>query len=175
MLDRIEPSMDVWTIRSWPWVKAMMPTCACLQHDEEPQTREVGPTMASTALPKVAFNKPPTVWPTFNATCSVASPNKPASGMMARKEMTKSAVAPQPAKWEANESGTAMRTRLSQDEKKRLYIDLANVGSPSCAREHDEGERGKEKANGWVRRHLSCRPAAPGSRVAVATVPRSEA
>jgi hypothetical protein len=35
-------------------------------------------TMSSTALPRVAFSKPPSVWPRRNAASSVANPSSPA-------------------------------------------------------------------------------------------------
>jgi len=45
--------------------------------------------ISSAALPKVAFSNPPTRWPVCSATCSVASPSKPASGTSASAEEMK--------------------------------------------------------------------------------------
>ena len=49
-------------------------------------------TINSTAFPKVAFNKPPMVWPSFMEISSVAKDRTAASGMMAKKLMVKTAV-----------------------------------------------------------------------------------
>ena len=46
----------------------------------------------SAALPKVAFNNPPTPWPRCSASSSVARPIQPAKGTTARQEKMNRAV-----------------------------------------------------------------------------------
>ena len=50
------------------------------------------PTISSTAFPKVAFRRPPSVWPSFTESSSVAKLNKDARGMMAKKFRKKMTV-----------------------------------------------------------------------------------
>ena len=49
-------------------------------------------TINSTAFPKVAFRRPPSVWPSLTESSSVAKLNSDAKGMMARKFRMKMTV-----------------------------------------------------------------------------------
>ena len=63
----------------------------------------------SAALPKVAFRSPPSPGPTRQATASVASPIKPASGMIATAARKNSRLAGAP----VNEATTVTGTKTS--------------------------------------------------------------
>lgn len=52
-------------------------------------------TISSTAFPKVAFRRPPSVSPRCTASSSVTNERIPARGMMARKLSENTAVGPQ--------------------------------------------------------------------------------
>lgn len=81
--DKMDPNILAWTILTWFSFNAMMDT------------------INSTALPNVAFNKPPMVWPTFSDNSSVAYAKSDANGTMAKKLIQKMALEPHP-KWPAN-------------------------------------------------------------------------
>jgi hypothetical protein len=57
-----------------------------------PLERAINAMINSAALPKVAFNNPPTPWPSRSASSSVARPIQPASGTTARQEQTNNTV-----------------------------------------------------------------------------------
>ena len=56
-----------------------------LDHVSSPRKRANRAMISSAALPKVAFSSPPIPGPSRSASCSVASPISPASGMIARR------------------------------------------------------------------------------------------
>jgi hypothetical protein len=66
-LERIDPSIEAWTRGIWPSLRATILT------------------INSVAFPKLAFNNPPIVCPTFLLNSSVAKLNNDANGMIARK------------------------------------------------------------------------------------------
>lgn len=68
---------------------------------------------------------------------------------MAMNEIIKSAVEPHLAKWDANESGTAIRRTLIQPLRIRFRIDWTKVGEP-CDWWPESGFRSEEAALGFV-------------------------
>src|SRR5271165_7277094 len=73
-LPMIEPVIDAFTTPASPFESAIMAM------------------INSAALPKVAFNNPPTPWPRCSASSSVARPIQPAKGITARQEQMNKAV-----------------------------------------------------------------------------------
>lgn len=71
----------------------------------------------------------------------------PANGMMAMKLMMKSAAAPQPAKWLMKLNGTAIRRRLTHDERRDLN-DWSIVGG--CPDLYFIGEEGETFGEGGL-------------------------
>ena len=57
-----------------------------------PLERAISAMINSAALPKVAFNNPPTPWPRCSASSSVARPIQPARGITAKQEQMNKAV-----------------------------------------------------------------------------------
>lgn len=70
-------------------------------------------TINSTALPKVAFRRPPSVSPSFIEISSVANDRTAASGMIAKKLMVKTAVEPQPILPAMMPRGTMTKRKLT--------------------------------------------------------------
>ena len=68
------------------------PVMEALTTPVNPLDKAISAMINSAALPKVALSSPPIPSPTLAARCSVAVPIRPAKGMMARQEVTKSAV-----------------------------------------------------------------------------------
>src|SRR5215470_15577346 len=73
-LPMIEPVIDAFTTPISPFESA------------------ISAMINSAALPKVAFNNPPTPWPRCSASSSVARPIQPARGTTARQEQMNKAV-----------------------------------------------------------------------------------
>lgn len=73
----------------------------------------IGLTISSTAFPNVAFKSPPNVWPSLADSSSVAKLSSDASGMMATKLRTKTAVGFQPRAPAMIPSGTKTRNTLT--------------------------------------------------------------
>src|ERR1700760_4661326 len=73
-LPMIEPVIDAFTTPVSPFESA------------------ISAMINSAALPKVAFNNPPTPWPRCSASSSVARPIQPAKGIIARQEKMNRAV-----------------------------------------------------------------------------------
>merc|ERR1740130_512549 len=67
----------------------------------------------SVALPKVALSSPPNVSLVCSATCSVASPSRPASGRMARQAMPKTVAGAHSRCSERKASGTKASSKYS--------------------------------------------------------------
>src|SRR5215469_1696406 len=74
ILPMIEPVIDAFTTPISPFESA------------------ISAMINSAALPKVAFNNPPTPWPRCSASSSVARPIQPARGTTARQEQMNKAV-----------------------------------------------------------------------------------
>jgi hypothetical protein len=70
-------------------------------------------TINSTAFPKVAFIKPPIVWPSLALNSSVAKLNKEANGTMAMKLMMKTVVGFAPVAPSAIPAGTKTKRMLT--------------------------------------------------------------
>jgi len=83
-------------------------------------------TISSVMLPSVAFSRPPRRAPTRVATCSVERPIKPASGMIARAELTNKATV-RPRKSAAIETG--MKTNSQSIEGVNLLVDREEAKS----------------------------------------------
>jgi hypothetical protein len=94
-LDKMDPSMDDCTTWIWPSLRATMLT------------------ISSTALPKVALSRPPSVSPSFTDISSVANERTAARGMMAKKLRVKTAVGFQPISPAQMPKGTTMRRTLT--------------------------------------------------------------
>jgi hypothetical protein len=91
-LPMMEPVIDAFTRSKYPARSAMMAM------------------MSSAALPKVAFSRPPSPWPTCSAISSVACPIIPASGMMPRHATTKISVG---GEWSTHSISMAIGTNTS--------------------------------------------------------------
>lgn len=109
-LERMDPSKEVWTILSWSWSRAAIPT------------------MISTAFPNEAFRRPESVWPSFNDNCSVASPNSLARGIMAIKLNENLRAASQFRLCEMKLRGTNTSRTFIQDPKKKYLYDWIHPG-----------------------------------------------
>lgn len=103
---------------------------------------------SSTALPKVALRRPPTVWPRGMASCSVASPRSLASGMIET--------------WQGRGRRSAVRTdsqcsfaegefrRTKEKMKRHLALSFAKEGGDT--RSAESGGRGQRDPGGKRRR-----------------------
>ncbi len=73
----------------------------------------MSPTINSTALPKVAFSRPPRASPKFTEISSVAKERTAARGMMARKFSTKTTTGSHPVSPAMIPMGTKTRSILT--------------------------------------------------------------
>ncbi len=98
ILPMIEPVIDAFTTPVSPFESA------------------ISAMINSAALPKVAFNNPPTPWPKCSASSSVARPIQPAKGTIARHEQTNKATSfPRCGqKRSTKATGTKSRSQLSE-------------------------------------------------------------
>ena len=84
--------------------------------------------ISSAALPKVAFNNPPTPSPSRSASCSVARPISAASGMIASDDVRKIESALACITWSST-SATGMKTRSSSSRFSRANsLDMGGDG-----------------------------------------------
>src|SRR5215471_18464288 len=83
---RIETPM---TSRTLPMIE---PVIDAFTTPVNPFESAISAIISSAALPKVAFNNPPTPWPKCFASSSVARPIQPARGTTARQEQVNKAV-----------------------------------------------------------------------------------
>lgn len=112
-LDKIDPSMDDLTTSIWLFCKAIMLTWSCVSLYFALTDRASVLTINSTALPKVAFRRPPSVSPSLTEISSVAKESMAARGIIAKKLRVKTAVALHSSAPAMRPSGTKMRRTLT--------------------------------------------------------------
>mmetsp|Transcript_33166 Transcript_33166/g.76627 ORF Transcript_33166/g.76627 Transcript_33166/m.76627 type:complete len:264 (-) Transcript_33166:27-818(-) len=123
---RAPVGLNRWVVKFTPPQKKHMPRTSrrfdTMLPTKLPFTTSVRPSRSakmamiiSTALPKVAFNRPPKVGPTEHASCSVASPSSLARGTIAKKLRRNVVTSPQPSAFEARPSGVKTSITLRGD------------------------------------------------------------
>src|SRR5215472_12399796 len=92
----------------------------------------------SAALPKVAFNKPPTPWPRCSASSSVARPIQPARGITPKQEQMNKAVSfPNCGQIRSTTaSGTKTSSQLIEGFRNDLILAIHQVAGADYAGEH---------------------------------------
>mmetsp|Transcript_53971 Transcript_53971/g.106524 ORF Transcript_53971/g.106524 Transcript_53971/m.106524 type:complete len:201 (+) Transcript_53971:650-1252(+) len=96
-------------------------------------------TIISTALPKVAFKRPPSICPVCAAKDSVAAPNTAAKGTMAMKFVEKVLIGPHSNSPAQMPNGTKTRRMLMGCTKMSLRPSTWIGNQPFCAAWPDEG------------------------------------
>lgn len=112
-LERMEPSIEDWTTSIWPSRRATMLTCVLLVVLLIQLAIFERRTISSTALPKVALSRPPSVSPSLREISSVAKDRTAARGIMAKKLRVKTVVALHLSMPAAIPMGTMKRRKLT--------------------------------------------------------------
>src|SRR6516162_9795695 len=104
-----------------------------------PFERAISAMINSAALPKVAFNNPPTPWPRCSASSSVARPIQPARGTIAKQEQINKAVLFPPNCGQTRSTtatGTKISNQLSDGFSNDFILVIHNVTGTQYNAEH---------------------------------------
>ena len=104
----------------------------------KPLERAISAMINSAALPKVAFNNPPTPWPRCSASSSVARPIQPARGITAKQEQMNKAVSfPNCGQIRSTmATGTKTSNQLIDGLRNDLMLAIHQVTGTHCNGEH---------------------------------------